>query len=191
MDTNYKISIFEKEIELIKNERYKENARILIGLLPDYFFSVPASSIGKYHPSFASGEAVKIACELFNDKSLTGAYTSSEKDLMILSLILHDGLKSGLEKSEFTRFDHPILVCNFIMDNKDKLTLIERELDFMCHVISSHMGPWNTSKYSDAILPEPESRQQKLVHMCDYLASRKFLDVRFNGNDIEDYFCYC
>lgn len=187
-----KIKMFEEEIEYIKNERYKDNIKILISLLPDYFFSVPASSTGKYHPSFALGNkgllrhtkvAVRIAKELFNDESVSGAYTNNEKDLMIMALIMHDGLKSGLKKSEYTNFDHPLLVSNYIMDNKDNLSLKENEIKFIRSVIESHMGPWNTSSYSNVVLPKPQTRYQRFVHMCDYLASRKFLDVKFDKND--------
>ena len=64
---------FTKEIGYIKNPKYKENIEILIDLLPDYFFEVPASSTGKYHPSYALGDgglvrhvkaAVRIGHEL-------------------------------------------------------------------------------------------------------------------------------
>ena len=191
-----KSNIFKKEINYINNPRYKENAKKLIELLPDYFFEVPASSTGKYHPSFAlnygglvrhTKVAVRIAFEMFNDESITGAYSKNEKDLIILSLIMHDGLKSGLEKSDYTKFEHPILVCDYIRKNKDKLEFTEKEIKFMCHVISSHMGPWNTNSYCNIELPKPESKFQRFVHMCDYLASRKFLDVKFDkDNNIEE-----
>lgn len=191
-----KEKVFYKELNYIKNNKYKENAIALINLLPDYFFEVPASSTGKYHPSFALNDgglvrhtkvAVRIAQELFNDESISGAYSNNEKDLMLIALILHDGLKSGFEKSEYTNFDHPILVSNFIKDNKDKLTFNDKELEFLRTGIESHMGPWNTSNYSEVILPKPEMRHQRFIHMCDYLASRKFLDVKFDSeNNIID-----
>ena len=51
--------------------------------------------------------------------------------------------------------------------------------------VASHMGKWNTNDYSDVILPLPLTLTQKLVHMCDYLASRKYLNIKFdNNNDI-------
>ena len=191
-----KIEVFKKEIEYINNERYKKSIKTLISLLPDYFFEVAASSTGKYHPSFALKDgglvrhtkvAVRIAKELFNDESVSGAYTHNEKDLMMMALIMHDGLKSGLKKSEHTNFDHPLLVSDYIKENKDKLTLNEKEINFLCSVIESHMGPWNTNNYSDVILPKPTTRYQRFVHMCDYLASRKFLDVKFDkDNNIEE-----
>ena len=51
-----KISVFENEYAYIKNEKYRENLKIMVNLLPDYFFTVPASSTGKYHPSFSLGD---------------------------------------------------------------------------------------------------------------------------------------
>lgn len=187
-----KVAVFGKELDFINNPRYKESAKVLINLLPDYFFEVPASSTGKYHPSFSLGNgglvrhtkaAVRIAYEMFNDESITGAYSKNEKDLMMIALMMHDGLKSGLEKSQYTKFEHPLLVCDYIKENKDKTEFNDKEIEFICHVISSHMGPWNTNNYSNVVLPKPESKFQRFVHMCDYLASRKFLDVKFDGND--------
>ncbi len=187
-----KVAVFEKEMDFINNPRYKESAKVLINLLPDYFFEVPASSTGKYHPSFSLGDgglvrhtkaAVRIAYEMFNDESVTGAYSKNEKDLMMIALMMHDGLKSGLEKSQYTKFEHPLLVCDYIKENKDKTEFNDKEIEFICHVISSHMGPWNTNNYSNVVLPKPESKFQRFVHMCDYLASRKFLDVKFDDNN--------
>lgn len=185
---------FKQEISYIKNNKYKENAKILINMLPDYFFEVAASSTGKYHPSFALDNgglvrhtkvAVRIAKEILDDKSIGYTFTDAEKDMMIISIIMHDGLKHGITKEKYTRFDHPILMANFIKENKDKTTLTDAEIEFISSVISSHMGPWNTNPYSDVVLPVPENKYQRFVHMCDYLASRKFLDVNFKDNNIE------
>ena len=47
--------------------------------------------------------------------------------------------------------------------------------------IRSHMGKWNMSKYSSAILPTPMMGDwvAKLVHLCDLLASRKQSEYQF------------
>ena len=79
---------FEQEIELIKNPAIKNIAKQGVDLLPDYFFKVPASSTGKYHPSFALGEgglyrhvraAVGIAVELFRIYN----FAPDEQDIII------------------------------------------------------------------------------------------------------------
>ncbi|MEG0026185.1 MAG: HD domain-containing protein [Bacilli bacterium] len=190
-----KVDYFTDEVNYIKNDKYKENIKILINLLPDYFFTVPASSTGKYHPSFASGDggllrhtkvAVKIAHELLENPIIGESFKNAEKDLMIFALILHDGLKSGISKSKYVLFDHPMLIANYIRENKDKLSLTDNEILFITNVIESHMGPWNTNNYSDVVLPVPKNKFQKFVHMCDFLASRKFLNVNFDSNNISD-----
>ena len=190
-----KVNAFKKELTYIKDQKYRENAEVLINLLPDYFFEVAASSTGKYHPSFSLGEggllrhtkaAVRIAYEMFNDESITSSFSPKEKDMMIIALMLHDGLKHGREKSEYTKFEHPILICDYIKENKDKTTFSDNEISALCNMIESHMGPWNTNSYSDVELPVPSNKYQRFVHMCDFLSSRKFLDVKFEGNDIVD-----
>ncbi len=189
-----KKEVFKTEINYIKNPEYQRNAEILIELLPDYFFEVPASSTGKYHPKFASGDgglvrhtkaAVRIAYELLY--SMIGdPFNSEEKDLMVLALILHDGLKHGEPKEEYVRFDHPLLAAEFIKENKNNTTFKDSEIEFLSSAISSHMGSFNTNKYSDKVLPKPQNKYQKFVHMCDLLASKKFLDIKFENNEIVD-----
>ena len=34
------------------------------------------------------------------------------------------------------------------------------------------------------VLPKPRTAEQRFVHMCDFLASRKFVDVKFDDNNI-------
>lgn len=188
-----KVQVFEKEYTYIKNSKYRENLKKMVELLPDYFFEVAASSTGKYHPSFSLGEgglvrhtkvAARMAYELYRTESVTGKFTDDEKDLMIFALILHDGLKHGREKSEYTVFDHPLVVCDYIRENRDKLTLSDSEIDFITNVISTHMGPWTSDYKGNEVLPAPSNKYQRFVHMCDFLASRKFLDIKFENNDI-------
>ncbi len=183
---------FSKELEYIKSEKIKISCQKMIELLPDYFFEVPASSTGKYHPEYALGEggllrhtkaAVRIAYELLNDPCIGDKYTQDEKDLMIMSLILHDGLKSGLNHEKYTRFDHPILIADYIMDNEEELGLEIEEIEFLCDAVKTHMGSWTTDYNGVEVLEKPKTKYQNFVHMCDYLASRKCLLVPFDKND--------
>ena len=188
-----KVSFFRKELSYILNSRYVENARKIIEMLPDYFFSVPASSTGKYHPEFSLGEsglvrhtkaAVRIAYELCNNESIGNVFNNDEKDLMLIALIVHDGCKSGLEKTEYTVVNHPLIVSKLIKDNHDKLTLTDGEINFLCTCIESHMGPFNKDFKGNTILPLPMNKYQKFVHMCDFLSSKKFLNIKFQDNEI-------
>lgn len=183
---------FNKEISYIKDKRIKNSLITMLDKLPDYFSEVPASSTGKYHPSFSLGEggllrhtkaAVRIAYELLNNSSLNN-FTQNEKDLIIMAITLHDGLKSGLVKSEYTLFDHPILMANFIKENKNDLELTSEEINLVCNSVKTHMGPWTTNYKGEEVLEAPKDKYQRFVHMCDYLASRKFLDIKFQDNEI-------
>lgn len=188
-----KKEIFKNQIAYIKRANYRESLANLIELLPDYFFEIPASSTGKYHPKFAEGPqglvrhtkvAVEMAKELLEIDMFKNNFTEDEKDLMLIALVLHDGLKSGKEKEQYTRFDHPILISSFVEEHKDQTSFTDSEIKFIQNVISSHMGQWNTSNYSDVVLPKPTNKYQKFVHMCDYLASRKFINIEFNKDEI-------
>ena len=185
-----KINYFEKEISYIKNKGKKEDIKYLINLLPNYFFKIPASSTLKYHPKFACTEhglvkhtkvAVRIAYDLFE---INNTFTSDEKDLIIMALIMHDGVKKGMEEEEYTKFDHPLLSSKLIMEHAKDLKMNIDEVRLMCRMIESHMGKWNTSKYSKTILPIPNDKYERFVHMCDYLASRNYLNVKFDKLDI-------
>ena len=188
-----KIETFKKELNYIKNNKYKEEAKKLIELLPDYFFEIPASSTGKYHPNFAQGEkglvrhtkvAVRMCYELANNNSIGYSFTSDEKDLMIIALIMHDGLKSGMPKEKYTRVDHPLLAANLIRENKDELKLTNGEIEFIAQAIETHMGEWNKDFNGFEVLPLPKNKYQRFVHMCDFLASKKFIEVPFENNEI-------
>ncbi len=187
-----KESLLKTEINYIKSDRIKKSCIKMVELLPDYFFEIAASSTGKYHPSYALGKggllrhtkaAVRIAIELLNDPLIGNKYTSNEKDLMIMGLILHDGLKLGIEKEAYTRFDHPLIMKDYIIANKDKLDLEEEEVTFLCDVIKTHMGVWTTDYNGNEVLEKPTTKYQNFVHMCDFLASRKCLLLPFDEDN--------
>lgn len=191
-----KINYFTKELSYIKDNNRRSDLRYLINLLPDYFFEIPASSTGKYHPGFAQGEgglvrhtkvAVRFAYELLNNNTVGAKFTDTDKDLIIMALILHDGLKSGIDHEKYTRFDHPLLISHFIQEHKDELSMDIDDIRKMCSMIESHMGEWNYDNYTKKeVLPKPRTAEQRFVHMCDFLASKKFVDVKFNGINIKD-----
>ena len=187
-----KVKQFEKELDYIKNNTFKEDAKTLIDGLPEYFFKVAASSTGKYHPKYALGEggllrhtkaAVRIAHELLENPLIGDKYSSDEKDLIIISLMLHDGLKHGLEGGEYTKFEHPLIAAEYIRGKKEFLKMNEENINFMCEIISSHMGVWNKDYDGNEVLPIPKNKYQNFVHMCDYLASRKAILFEFDSDN--------
>lgn len=189
-----KKDIFSTELNKFKNDNIRISTEIILNMLPDYFYEIPASSSGEYHPNFSLGEgglvrhvkvAMRILEEMFKDEAF-GKYDDYKKDLIRMALILHDGFKSGTTYSGHTCSDHPVIMSTFILDNRDKLLISEEDSLFVARLIITHMGPWNKDKSGNVIMPVPESKEELLVHLCDYIASRKFLDVSFKNNEITD-----
>ena len=187
-----KEEMFLDELELIKDEELSESLLKIIEMLPDYWFVEAASSTGKYHPEYALGEggllrhskaAMRIGYELLSDPCIGDKYTSHEKDLMLMSLLVHDGLKLGMPKEKYTRFDHPILMGKFILDNYKEIGIKKEDAEFMNDVIKTHMGPWTTDYDGNEVLEKPKNKYQNFVHMCDFLASRKCILVPFDKDN--------
>ena len=181
--------LFLDELSYIKNDDYADALLNIINMLPEYWLHEAASSTGKYHPEYALNEAgllrhskaaMRIGFELLLDPAIGNKYTDREKDLMLMSLLVHDGLKLGLPQEKYTRFDHPILMGNFIIDNRDEIGLNEEDAIFMNDVIKTHMGPWTKDYQGNEVLESPKTKYQNFVHMCDYLASRKCVIVPFD-----------
>ena len=178
----------EELVNTMENDDIKALAGEMIESIPDYFYHVPASSTGKYHPAYGLGEGgllrhtvalVNILNFLFDT---TDEYTSREKDLLRLAGIMHDTRKSGSQeeynKSNGTKFEHPIYAAEVIRKYKNR-GYNDYEIELMARVVESHMGKWNTSKYSEVVLPIPQDKFQIILHQADYLASRKNLEFKF------------
>lgn len=189
-----KSDVFGVELNRIKDEDVKRSAITILEMIPDYFYVIPASSTGKYHPEFSLGEgglvrhvkvAMRILEEMFKDE-VFGVYDDYKKDLIRMAILVHDGFKSGIDNTGYTVSEHPIIMHDFIIANKDKLSIKEEDANFVASLILTHMGFWNTDRSGNVIMPQPKTREELLVHLCDYIASRNFLNVAFQDNEIVD-----
>ena len=192
---NEKAKIFDSILNTIENEDIRHFAEECIETIPDYFWEVGASSTGKYHPQYALGELglarhtcalVRFLNHILNVDCFGDKFTSREKDLMRVAGMMHDTRKSGDDadyaKNKYTKFDHPILAANEIRSLIGFIS--HEELEIVATTIESHMGQWNTDKRSSVILPLPANKYQKMVHLADYLASRKDIEVLFDGFEV-------
>lgn len=189
-----KIKVFNVELNRIQNENVRKSAEIVLDMIPDYFYEVPASSTGLHHPDFSLGEgglvrhvkvAMRILEEMFRNK-IFGTYDDYQKDLIRMALLLHDGFKSGLTNSGHTCLEHPVLMYKFLLENKEKLLINENDVNYVANLILTHMGPWNKDQNGYIMMPEPERQDEILVHLCDYISSRNFLNVSFENNEIKE-----
>lgn len=205
------------EIDLIENDNVRKFAEYCLWNLPEYFFHIPASSSGKYHPAYALGEGglvrhTKAAMNIFrmmteNDASLwyqsdsvSGLTGTDFNDACYLALLVHDGFKSGVPANNSsetppnnnTVHEHPLLAESFL---QTVLTLYASKcpqkydpvflqiVNAAAIAVQAHMGKWAYSKYSNVVLPTPDCGDwmAKMVHLCDYIASRKELDFNFSA----------
>ena len=181
-----KHDIFKKELSYINSETLRNSIiDILDNVVPDYFYEIPASSTGKYHPKYALGPgglvrhtqaAVRIAADLF---VLTN-YTDMHKDFIIAALILHDTFKCGETYNKYTKANHPVIAATVYQKYFDEHEMPECGR-IISNLIISNMGKWNKDYATGAvIMPGPTNVWQKYVHICDYLASRKYLEFCFD-----------
>ncbi|MBQ4634283.1 MAG: HD domain-containing protein [Bacilli bacterium] len=189
-----KKEVFKTELANMKSTRIRKSAETFIEMLPDYFFTTAASSTGKYHPSFASGEGglvrhTKVACYILNEilstQTFGSDFSDDEKDLLLLAILIHDGFKHGVIEEKYTKHEHPLICAICLRNAKADLELTETEIEFVAAAVESHMGEWNKSNYSDIELALPITQAQKLVHLSDMLSSKKILNVDFIGNEIK------
>lgn len=175
---------FTNELLLIRDPEIRFLVEECLEAAPDYFFTMPASTTGKYHPAYTLGEgglvrhtkaAVKIADSLLGLEMY--APLAKSKDLIIAALILHDTVKKGMDGSNYTTTTHPLDAAKLFTETAEKTCKRQAVVGMIAGMIRSHMGQWNTERDGRAVLPKPETKEQKFVHQCDYLASRKFITI--------------
>lgn len=182
----------EEYLESLENEDMKIFAKELLNTIPEYWYSVPASSTGKYHPQYALGDGglmrhsiavLRFVNHIFATNIFN--FSSRERDILRIAAIMHDTRKSGSQEdyknNKYTRFEHPLLAAEVIRSYKSKGFINDDEIEIMANAIESHMGQWNTDKRSGIVLPIPSNKYQKLLHLADYLASRKDIEMRFEN----------
>ena len=191
--TEEKLKLVQPILDTFENEDIKEFAMVLLEGLPEYVWHVGASSTGKYHPAYSLGEGglmrhqiavVRFLNFFFELEQYNSKLTTREMDLVRLAGLVHDGRKSGsqedYERSKYTKFNHPLLMAD-VVKSYDGQYLNHEEIELIVDAISKHMGQWNTDKKSDVVLPKPNNKYARMVHVADYLASRKSLTMDFEG----------
>ena len=173
----------------MKNKKYKEQVNKLINLhipdpavkewtlkyfketVPEYFWDVPASTSGKYHPPqavTAHGLIKHTLMALYNLLDIirldyahkSWGITDRERSELVAAVLIHDTFKCGkpIEGADMTKHtmnDHELIPLEFI----------PKEFPIIYQGVAAHMGEWGAAK--------PECNFQFIVHLADYLASRK------------------
>lgn len=185
MERDDKLKLFANEIGDIKNPKLRALATELIANADDYFFTVPASSSGKYHPQFDLGVGGLVRhtrCVAFFAKSIAESYCFSDddKDAIIVAALAHDIKKQGDGKGSHTVWEHPTLAKDYILEviESHQLDVPKKLAKMIAGAVHSHMGKWgNYPEFTkgNEPLPMPSNEFEKALQSADYLASRKEL----------------
>lgn len=183
--------LFENELSLIKNKDLKEFVKfVLHNDLQSNFFYLPSSSTGKYHNSQDNGyqglvrhtkKCVQIAKDLMNLEQW--GFNDEDKDIVICSLILHDGAKYDEDVTfnedgsltGYTKVTHPFDMSKKILQYLE-IFKFDKRLFKIAMCIETHSGQWNMDKDGNVIADKPKTKLQEFVHLCDYIASRNYLE---------------
>lgn len=179
-----RLKLFANELGDIEGAALKQFAENLITNAPDYFFTVAASSSGKYHPSFDLGNGGLVRhtrCVVFFAECVAESmdFNSHDKDLLIIAALAHDMIKQGPNDGYGrTVREHPEHAKNYILEKASeyKGLITEEDANKIAAAVFSHMGKWENQEpfiKGKAPYPMPDTDVEKALQIADYIASRK------------------
>ena len=150
--------VFKKELDLIENaEIYDFVLECFDKFCPDYFWTAPSSTTGKWHPKYAQGKggivrhtksAVWWGLELMKPFSIP----EEHKSVIVAALILHDLRKNGdsleekAEKGYEITKTHGVDLAKKIIEDRGLSNYYTTSPEWKLQItraIASHMGPWS------------------------------------------------
>lgn len=155
-------------------------------LCPDYFWTCPCSTSGKYHPQYALGKGglirhVKSA--IWWGIELSKALEMEQyHDEMVAALLLHDLIKNGkgldangrpLERG--VTGTHGVTLAHLLTTATVDCQYTEG-IERIFYGIACHMGIWTTDPSyhpTGVYVPSGFRPFANLIHLADYCASRK------------------
>lgn len=175
----------------------REYTKSKLELLPEQFYTRPASSTGKYHPVISRGKAglyrhvmlaFKIGLLLKENCQELYGFTPDEWDIALSAILLHDNRKYGVNfEQKNCPHEHPLLGADQITDTGDA-TFDKDIVVRIRSAVASHSGKYIKSGYSDIVLPLPSNRLEWFVHQCDLLSGQKYFDTDEIDIEKTDYY---
>ena len=170
---------FAEELASIQNKEIKEFVlNVFDKLTPDYFWAVPCSTSGKYHPQVSLGVGglvrhTKLAV-WWGVELLMAMQMEQHHDEIVATLLLHDLIKNGKgldangnKLDDSVSGEHGVTLAKKI-DNEFMGQLEPESRVRILDGIAGHMGIWTTDQ-----MYRPIQEFAKLIHLADYCASRK------------------
>lgn len=154
--------------------------------VPKYFWLTAASQTGNNHPIFAKSLSglVRHTCAAFDlaielKRSEVYGLSTSEWNVILAALLIHDTFKLGYEDKAKTMYAHPSIAADefydyYINEFQNTSDCSYSGILDICSAVETHQGKWGRK--------EPDSITDRIVHICDLLASKtvmeQFYDIK-------------
>lgn len=176
--------IFKKELSQIEDT---DIIQILDNVFKEIHEShkwLPASSSGKYHPSCDLGDGglirhSKVVFQFVTELIVATPELESIKDLLKAAALIHDFCKYPDGDESHSNFSHSVDMSELIK----KTNFRNLKASEIARLVSTHMGKWNKAKFAPGVeLPVPVNFDEKIVHYADLMASRAYIEFKFDDN---------
>lgn len=186
MTREEKQNIFEPLSRNFETESFRNYFMDMIGEIPNYIFTMPSSTSGKFHNATQCQQYGQVyhvymfdailnhRLRLKGNKELYS--TPEERDAMRCVPVFHDAVKCGWNGSQYTVQDHPMLAAQWVLDTKVEHDIPEEFKKMIADMCEAHSGEWNKNRSGQIIMSEPRNAREFFIHECDILASRADLD---------------
>lgn len=183
-----KKAVFKELLDKFETEEMRLYCEDMIELIPDYIFTMPSSTSGKFHNAtqcqphgqiyhiimFGSIMNYLLALKCNKEKFKSPV----QRDAMRCVPIFHDAIKCGWDGSQYTVHEHPMLAGQWIRETHVEHDVDDTIKERIARMAERHSGEWTNNKRSTVVLPEPENEMEILVHECDILSSRPDIDMQ-------------
>lgn len=179
-----KVEVFRSVLNEFETEELRLFCEDLLEQQLDMNFTMMSSTSAKYHNKTQcqpGGQAYHVLMVgtvmnyILGLEYIQNKFKPKQRDCMRIAALCHDICKTN--GGQYTVHEHPILSGEYV-----EKTPVEHDIDirlkqYINRLCQSHSGQWTESKKSSVILPKPESDDQFIVHLADYLASRANIDM--------------
>lgn len=177
--------------EKFETREFREYLADMVEKIPDYFFTMPSSTSGKYHNAkqcrphgqlyhvFMFQSILEHRLRLKHNREL---YPTPElRDAMRCVPLLHDAVKCGWPVDgeappRWTVANHPMLAKEFVLNTKVEHDIPAAYKMLIADMCEAHSGEWNKDRSGNVIMSEPRNEREFFIHECDILSSRVDID---------------
>lgn len=181
-----KVKVFDPMLKNFETDVIKNYFKDMCGEIPDYIFTMPASTSGKYHNENQCEKFGQVYHEYMFSEILNYLLALKHnqeryclpilRDCMRCIPVFHDAIKCGWNKSKYTVPEHPVLAAEWVMNTKVAHDIPEQFKQIIANMCESHSGEWNKNRKKEVIMSEPKNDMERLIHECDILSSRSNLN---------------